>query len=71
MKYPNSCGNGKKQSPINIISKEALFQKELGEISFYDYNKVIDWNVTNNGITSFILFIIFIDTKYNLSNDIY
>ena len=71
MKYPNSCGNGNKQSPINIISKEALFQKELGEISFYDYNKVIDWNVTNNGITSFILFIIFIDTKYNLSNDIY
>lgn len=63
MKYPNSCGNGKKQSPINIISKEAVFQKELGEITFNSYDKVIDWNVTNNGITGFKLFIIFIDSQ--------
>ena len=52
--YSTSCGNGKFQSPINIISAATAYDSTLARIQFYNYNKVLTWNITNNGHTSII-----------------
>ena len=50
--YPNACGNGQMQSPINIITAATVYNSSLANIIFNNYSTLINWNVTNNGHTS-------------------
>jgi carbonic anhydrase len=52
--YP-AC-KGALQSPINLNSNTSLPNTNLKDINFYNYDKVLAWNMTNNGHTR-ILFI--------------
>lgn len=49
--FANSCGNGKKQSPINIETRDVVESEQLKPIKFNNYDKEIEWIVTNNGHT--------------------
>lgn len=44
--------SGALQSPINIITSQAIYDMNLGDITFNNYNVVLYWNATNNGHTS-------------------
>ena len=48
----NSQCNGRMQSPINIITNAATYDRSLSDISFNNYASAIKWNLTNNGFTS-------------------
>ena len=52
IEFPTSCGNGLKQSPINIITASTAYDSKLADITFNNYSTTIQWNVTNNGHTS-------------------
>ena len=45
------CKTGKRQSPIDIKSAEAVYDKALGEFELKNYDKKLDLNFTvlNNG----------------------
>ena len=45
------CKTGKRQSPIDIKSAEAVYDKALGEFELKNYNKnlTLDFTVENNG----------------------
>jgi len=50
--FPNTCGIGQKQSPINIITAATAYDSTLADITFNNYSSQIQWNITNNGHTS-------------------
>ena len=52
IEYPNACGLGQKQSPINIITAATAYDSTLAGIAFKNYSNLIQWNVSNNGHTS-------------------
>ena len=58
--YPSCAGN--LQSPINIDTKKATFDLKLSHFHFFNYDKILFWNITNNGHTS-----IFIHNHFNVS----
>ena len=45
------CNTGQRQSPINIISSDAVYDKALGEFELknYDKNLTLNFTVSNNG----------------------
>ena len=45
------CNTGKRQSPINIISSDAVYDNALGEFELknYDKNLTLNFTVSNNG----------------------
>ncbi|XP_073258842.1 carbonic anhydrase 7-like [Porites lutea] len=49
--WPGDCKNGKRQSPIDIKSAEAVYDKALGEFELKNYDKKLPLNftVSNNG----------------------
>ncbi len=49
---PDSQCNGRMQSPINIVTNAAAYDKSLSDISFNNYDAEINWNLTNTGYTS-------------------
>lgn len=52
-KYPTCAG--RLQSPINIQEPKAIYNSKLGHISFHNYERLLTWNISNNGHTSLIL----------------
>ncbi|CAF1087406.1 unnamed protein product [Brachionus calyciflorus] len=48
-----SCA-GKLQSPINIETSKAIFDPKLGQIHYHNYDKLLYWNISNNGHTIMI-----------------
>ena len=52
IEYQTSCGNGQKQSPINIITAATAYDSTLADITFNNYSTQIQWNISNNGHTS-------------------
>ena len=49
--WTGDCKTGKRQSPIDIKSAEAVYDKDLGEFELTNYNKKLPLNFTveNNG----------------------
>ena len=49
--WPGVCKTGKRQSPIDIKSAEAVYDKALGKFDLKNYDKKLDLNftVSNNG----------------------
>ena len=49
--WPGACKTGKRQSPININSSEAVYDKALGEFDLknYDTKLPLNFTVSNNG----------------------
>jgi len=49
--WPGVCKNGTRQSPININSSEAVYDKALGKFDLKNYNETLPLNftVSNNG----------------------
>ncbi|RNA25281.1 Carbonic anhydrase [Brachionus plicatilis] len=47
--YPQCAGN--LQSPINIQHSNAIFDPELGQLTFHNYDINLKWRVTNTGAT--------------------
>ena len=45
------CGNGQRQSPINIKTSFVEFDTSLKDLKFSDYDSILNWNLTNNGHT--------------------
>jgi carbonic anhydrase len=45
-----SC-DGEFQSPIDIISNNAVYDESLRPFNFSNLNEIIRWNTTNNGHT--------------------
>jgi len=50
-KVPYPKCDGQRQSPINIITKDVVYDSKLKDISFNDYNTLISWNLTNTADT--------------------
>jgi carbonic anhydrase len=46
----NQC-NGRMQSPINIVTNAAAYDKSLSDISFNNYDAEINWDIRNTGYT--------------------
>ncbi|XP_076545964.1 carbonic anhydrase 1 isoform X2 [Osmia lignaria lignaria] len=46
--WPGLCTTGKKQSPINIVTEDAV-KTDLGELKFIKYSFAFAGDVTNNG----------------------
>lgn len=74
------CGNGKRQSPINIIKKDVAIDKTLYKLQGVNYNNAIDgtYTVENKGFSlkltpkinsseSFIPFMVFNHIAYELA----
>jgi carbonic anhydrase len=49
--YFPTC-KGALQSPINLQTSSALYDILLKDINFINYDKVLSWNMTNNGHSS-------------------
>ncbi|EJF07359.1 carbonic anhydrase [Thiovulum sp. ES] len=49
-KLSKICTAGKHQSPINIVTKDVVKAKDH-RLKFFDYDKLADFNVLNNGHT--------------------
>lgn len=47
-KWGGNCQKDR-QSPINIVTRKAKVDKELGRFSFSGYDKKQTWTVQNNG----------------------
>lgn len=47
-KWPGLCQTGKKQSPIDIVTEDAI-RKDLGALKFIRYDFAFDGTLTNNG----------------------
>ena len=49
--WPGVCKNGTRQSPIDIKSSEAVYDKALGEFELKNYDKklTLNFTVSNNG----------------------
>lgn len=49
--WPGVCKNGKRQSPINIKSSEAVYDKALGEFTLQNYDQQFgfDFTIKNTG----------------------
>ena len=49
--WPGACKTGKRQSPININSSEAVYDKALGEFDLknYDTKLPLNFTVSNKG----------------------
>ena len=44
------------QSPINVQSSMAIYNRRLRHIVFNNYDSYASWNFTNNGHTSIVLY---------------
>ena len=75
-----SCA-GEFQSPIDIISEEAIYDEILRPFNFSSLNKLITWNTTNNGHTGslisicciffyFLRLVLFYPLKYKSPDEI-
>jgi carbonic anhydrase len=41
--------SGRMQSPIDLNRTIAKYNKDLNNIKFNNYNRLLTWNITNNG----------------------
>ena len=43
---------GALQSPINLDTSIADYDPKLSDINFFNYERILHWNMSNNGHTS-------------------
>jgi len=57
-KWNGTCASGRKQSPIDIKSADATFDKGLGEFTLKNYNKTegVNFTASNDGHTMKVAF---------------